>query len=300
MIKKLLFFVAVLSLAALSGAACAQPGTPQPPPDTANYTLTQLKYLLSDEFGEPFYVDADLYPIARPGVEEQHAAEQLPSISANTEEFPVLLQHIGLPKKPEYTPNETLAIYREHKKLIRGFQMTPFASGYSFSMRIKEGQGEQIEGTITNQGKITVTKREPSFNTYPICLAKGTLIDTPNGQVAVEKITIGMTVWTVDASGHRIAAGVTRTVSTPVPQDFQVMKVILSDGRMVTASPGHPTADSRAIGDYQVGDSLDGARVVSVERMKYLSGATYDILPAGASGKYWANGLLLMTTLLKN
>jgi len=62
-------------------------------------------------------------------------------------------------------------------------------------------------------------------------------------------------------------------------------------------SPGHPTADGRHIADLSRGDALDGARVVSVERVRYAGAATYDILPAGATGMYWASGILLGSTL---
>jgi hypothetical protein len=42
---------------------------------------------------------------------------------------------------------------------------------------------------------------------------------------------------------------------------------------------------------------LDGAHIASVDRVAYAGGATYDILPAGATGTYWANGVLLGSTL---
>jgi len=76
-----------------------------------------------------------------------------------------------------------------------------------------------------------------------------------------------------------------------------VVTVRLADGRTVTASPGHPTANGRPLGDYQVGDSLDGALVIAVESVTYGEGATYDLLPAGTTGLYWANGILLRSTL---
>jgi hypothetical protein len=36
---------------------------------------------------------------------------------------------------------------------------------------------------------------------------------------------------------------------------------------------------------------------VSVERAAYGQPATYDVLPAGDTGFYWANGILLASTL---
>ena len=37
--------------------------------------------------------------------------------------------------------------------------------------------------------------------------------------------------------------------------------------------------------------------MTSVGRVRYDGGATFDILPAGATGLYWANGVLLGSTL---
>jgi len=256
-----------------------------------------LKYLLISNFDQVFYVDPDFYPIAREGQEEKNALEQFNTIKADTIEFSAILEHLGLPNKTDYTSEEKLLVYREHKKLTRAVEITASGDLYNFVLRTGENQGERIEGTITASGKIKVLKREPSFNTYPICLTKGTLIDTPDGPVPVEYVKKGMTVWTVDDSGKRIAAGVVETAVTPVPSSFQVVTVRLDDGRTVTASPGHPTAEGRALGDYQAGDTLDGALVMTVEHETYNAGATYDLLPSGETGLYWANGVLLKSTL---
>ena len=56
-------------------------------------------------------------------------------------------------------------------------------------------------------------------------------------------------------------------------------------------------ADGRPLGILRSGAVLDGARVVSAEREPYSGAATYDILPSGATGLYWANGVLLASTL---
>jgi hypothetical protein len=168
------------------------------------------------------------------------------------------------------------------------------------TLRVREGEEERIEGTITKSGKITVLKREQSFNTYPICLTKGTLIDTPSGPVPVEQLHQGMALWTVYNSGKRIEAVVIKTAVTFVPSSFQVVCARLSDGRTVTASPGHSTAEEQALGKYQAGDTLNGALVITVEYINYNDGVTYDLLPTGLTGQYWANGILLMSTLLKD
>lgn len=292
--------VFILGVMSVFASACVQQPPSPPPTPPIVYSVPELRYRLISNFGDLFYVDLDFYPIAREGQEEKNALEQFPVIRANDAEFSAILAHLSLPNKGEYTAEELLSIYREHKKLTYAVEMNASGDVYSFVLRVGETQGERIEGTITPAGKITVLKREPSFNTRPICLAMGTLIDTPGGPVPVEQLQKGMAVWTVDDSGKRVAAVVHETVSTPVPSSFQVVRVILNDGRSVTASAGHPTAAGQALGSYQVGDTLDGALVVAVERLAYDSGATYDLLPSGSTGLYWANGVLLKSTLTTN
>ncbi len=284
---------AVLAVVTVTLVAC-QAGPTTPP---VTYSVPELKYRLLSNFDDVFWTDPDFYPVAREGQEQKNAQEQFPAIRADEAKFKAILEQLNLPEKAEYTDNEKLQIYREHKKLTFAVQMTPSVDNYIFVLRVHEGQGERIEGTITPSGRIKVTKREPSINTHPICLARGTLIDTPDGPVAVEQLRSGMSVWTLDLSGRRVAASVIETVMTPVPPSFEVVRVTLKDGRTVTASPGHPTVDGRALGDYRVGDTLDGSPMVATERVAYGEVATYDILPSGTTGFYWANGILLMSTL---
>ena len=89
---------------------------------------------------------------------------------------------------------------------------------------------------------------ETSFNTHPICLARGTLIDTPMGPIAVEDLRQGMVVWTQDTSGEKSEAVITTTAKTAVPADFKLVTVTLKDGRAVTVSPGHPSAALKPVG----------------------------------------------------
>lgn len=269
----------------------------EPPSPPAEYSLPELKYLLLASFDNVFWCDPDFYPIGRPGQEEKNALEQFPAIRADEPEFSAILQHLGLPNKDEYTDEEKLLIYREHKKLTYQVAVTPSGDMYQFTLRVGEGQGERIEGTVAASGSIKVSKREPSFNTCPICLTEGTLIDTPGGPVPVGQLHEGMAVWTVDDGGNRVAGVVVKIVTTPVPSSFQVVRVTLSDGRAVNASSGHPTAEGRALGAYRVGDTLDKAVVTAVEHSEY-DGVTYDLLPSGGTSLYWANGVLLKSTVV--
>src|SRR3989344_2341872 len=133
--------------------------------------------------------------------------------------------------------------------------------------------------------------------TCPICLAKDTLIDTPLGAVAVQEMHVGDAVWTKSAFGARVVAFVTKVSKTLAPPMHTMVKLVLEDGRTLFVSPGHPTAHGRTAGDLVEGNVYDGARVVTANRVAYAEGYTYDILPAGATGFYWANGILLGSTL---
>jgi hypothetical protein len=291
-IKWLLLIIGVL-VVILTGCA------PQPTVTTTpvTYSVYQLEYKLDANFGGVFWCDPDLYPIARPGTEQANAIAQFSDIQANATEFSAILQHLSLDNKAQYTDEEKLLIYRQHKLLTIAFQMTPADSHYNFVVHVGQGQGERIEGTISNTGDIKITKREPSINTCPICLSKRTLIATPDGQIPVEQIKEGMTVWTLDAYGQKVPAVVLSFSMTPVPVGFQLVKLTLADGRVVTASPGHPVADGRPLGNLHVGDELDGALVTNVERVAYNGDFTYDLLPLGDTGVYLANGIPLKSTL---
>lgn len=135
------------------------------------------------------------------------------------------------------------------------------------------------------------------IRTCPICLAKNTLIDTPLGAVPVEDLQKGALVWTVTTSGGRVLGVVIETKKTLVPFDHKMVNLVFNDGRTLLVSPGHPTVDGRTAGDLTPGDWYDGARVVSSNRILYRDGYTYDILLSGETGFYFANGILLDSTL---
>ena len=130
-----------------------------------------------------------------------------------------------------------------------------------------------------------------------ICLSGDTVIDTPMGAVRVTDIRVGMPVWTLDATGLRIQTVVAQTVRRPVPPAASIVHLALADGREVFVSAGHPTTDGRTIGDLAIGDVLDGARVVAADTLPYDQPAKYDLLPAGETGSYWANGIPMNSTL---
>jgi hypothetical protein len=295
MTKKILMAIALAITLALN-ASCIAGLTPSSSP--VSYSQYQLEYMLLAKYPDYFWCDPDSYPVGRPPEQIQaEADDQFPTIAANTAEFAAILEHLGLAQKTDYSESEKLSIYQEHKKLTRALQIEPSGNIFSFTLSIGEGQGFRVKGTITPYGIIQEINRESSINTCPICLTRGTLIDTPGGPVPVEQIKEGMPVWTLNEAGRRVAATIVDAASTAVPPSFQVVKITLSDGRSVTTSPGHPSSTGRSLGEFQPGDTLDGARVTTVEKISYNGGFTYDILPSGSTGLYWANDILLRSTL---
>lgn len=131
----------------------------------------------------------------------------------------------------------------------------------------------------------------------PICLPPDAQIATPSGDIAVGSLVAGAIVWSMDDQGRRIAVPVVRVGSTATPREHVLMVLELADGREVSGSPGHPTADARQLGTLVVGDSLDGAKVVGIRRRPYGERRTFDLLPASATRAYWADGVLLSSTL---
>lgn len=279
------------------------PATSVPPPQTPIPTLTsginptELKYRLLAQFPDLFFCDPDYYPIARAD-ETDLARQHFSELQADPEEFNTILAHNHLAAQPAYTDEQKLLIYREHKKLAAvHFELVD--NGYQFQLQIAKtkGQGEMITGVIDGQGKVTVQQRKSSIATCPICLAEGTLIDTPAGPFPIQNLRAGMLVWTEEASGVRVAKPVIRIGKTVVPSTHKVVHLVMADGRELWVSPAHPTADGRQVGQLQAGDPLDGGIIRSASLVRYASYATYDLLPAGETGFYRANGILLASTL---
>lgn len=143
----------------------------------------------------------------------------------------------------------------------------------------------------------------PAYGCYPpgcptpICLAADVTISTPEGEVLVTDLREGMFVLTLDKNGNSVAEPVLKVSKTQVAGDHQVVHLVLADGRELQVSPGHPTTDGRTVGELKVGDSYDGAVVEKADLIPYGDDATYDLLPAGESGYYFANEVLLKSTL---
>ncbi len=300
-------------MVASSGTASSGPGgtiepssnpggsaEPTPLPSVPAIDQPALRYQLVDQLGRPLFCDPDIYPIAR--ADEQTLAEQhLSGIQADAPTYAAITGHLGIDPAVVPTADQVLAIYGEWKTL-RAIVLTQSGTSFGFDYIAADAgsttSGWHVVGTVDAAGTVAVASRVASgMPPCPICLARGTRIATPSGERAVEDLTPGMLVWTSDEAGRRIIGVILQVGSTPVPPTHQVVHLVLSDGRTVDVSPGHRSSDGRPIGDLRPGDAIDGATVVSAELEDYAGRATFDLLPSGPTGTYWANGIHLASTL---
>jgi hypothetical protein len=295
-ILKLVFALFFLSIFVISSACSSGQTTTS---STQEYSQYQLEYRIAQNYPDLFWCDPDYYPISREGQEQANALEQFSSIKANGSEFAAILEHLALPNKSDFSDQEKLLIYKEHKLLSYGISITPAGGLYNFVVRTGENEGKRLEGTVTSTGQIKVLKEETSFNTCPICLTAETLISTPTGQIPVQQLKTGIPVWTINERGELTALPILKTSSTAVPSEFEIVRITLADGRTLAASPGHPSADLIPLAAYHEGDVLDGSIIVSLENESYNGGFTYDLLPDGPTGFYLANGIILKSTLVR-
>src|SRR5213593_2660263 len=197
--------------------------SPTPSPAPGGLTQAQLKYRLVDAFGRLLFCDPDFYPVARAD-EQAQADQRFPEIQKDAPTFSAILAHLGIVPAATYTAEQRLAVYRDWK-MLNALRLDPVGAVFHF-VAIFSGstsaspspQSSRVDGTIDQRGTITVASQTPSGPPpCPICLAIGTLIATPNGDVAVEKLAVGDLVWTRDEAGLRVAARLTAVGTTPVP-----------------------------------------------------------------------------------
>jgi hypothetical protein len=291
-----LLVLAALAASCATGQATQPTPTPGPP-----LTMAELRYRLIDQLGPPWYCDRDFYPIAVQD-EQKLAIERFGQLQADREAFAAILAHFRIDAGGAITADQKLAIYRTWKQL-NAIVLDPAGGGtYRFDYLNMPApgasEGRRTTGTIDSRGVLAIEGQAPAGQPpCPICLARGTRIATPDGEIAVEDVRLGARIWSFDQNGQRVLATVIRVGRTPVPATHLVVRLVLDDGRVVRASPGHPLADGRLLGTLRAGDRVDGATVASAALEAYDGGSTFDLLPDGPTGVYLADGIPLGSTL---
>ena len=297
----------------LSIAACAPggptpeptgqptPGPTLPGPPGGPFGVAELRLVLIDALGPRWYCDPDEYPVSR-GTEQERAIERWPELQAENELLRAIAKRLSIDVDGQVTDAQKLAIYRQWKVAV-SIELPLIGEGrYRFDYLAQPApggsEGKRTAGLIDDAGVITIEQEAAAGEPMcPICLARGTRIDTPDGPVAVERLRLGDSIWTLDKAGRRVAGTVTAFGSTEAPREHAVIRLVLEDGRSVTASPGHPLADGRLIGDLRPGDTVDGSQVARVTRVPYPGGTTFDLVVSGETGLDLAGGIPMGSTL---
>jgi hypothetical protein len=284
----------------LSG--CNSTATPSPSQSPGPLrTTSQLKIDLIHGLGMLWYCDPDFYPLAR-GDEIDQARKRWAEVRADAEAFNAIVADLGIAPDAAFTDAQKLAVYHRWK-VLRAIALTPvgdtaFQFDYLAEPAAGASDGTRSAGTISTSGQIAIEQQAPAgAPNCPICLARGTPIDVPGGAIAIEDVRIGDAIWTVDAAGIRVVGEVLAIGSTTAPVDHHVVHLVLADGRTVTASPGHPLADGRHLGDLRPGDAVDGSVVAEASLLPYSGGETFDLVVAGDTGTYFSDGIPLGSTL---
>jgi len=284
----------------IGGCSSGTSGSPSPSPGPS-LSSGEVRLSIVDQLGPRWYCDPDEYPVAR-GTEQQRAIERWPELQAENDLMRAIAARLGIDVDGPVTDAGKLAIYR-HWKVASSIPLDPVDGAhwrFDYLAQPVAGatEGVHTTGTIDDHGTIEVDQRslegEPPC---PICLSVGTMIGSPEGAVPVERLRLGDEVWTLDANGRRLAGTVIALGSTAAPADHHVVRLVLADGRAVTASPGHPLPDGRRLGDLRLGDAVDGSRVVVADLIVYAGGDTYDLVASGPTGAYFAGGIPLASTL---
>ena len=300
-----ILFVALVTACA-PGASIPPGGTPAPtitPPPVGGGPLDagQLRLMLIDHFGPLWYCDPDEYPVSQ-GSEQERAIERFAEMQAEGEIYRAVAAELDIDVSGALTDAEKLAIYRIWKVAL-AVQLDPIGEGqyrfdYLAQPAVGAAEGTRTAGRINANGLIEIEQQAAAGEPMcPICLSLGTLIDTPTGAVAVERLRLGDPIWTIDAHGRRVAGTVIALGSTTAPSDHRVVRMTLADGRTVTASPGHPLADGRTLASLAIGDIVDGSAIVALEVIPYGGGQTFDIVASGETGAYFSSGIPLGSTL---
>ena len=72
----------------------------------------------------------------------------------------------------------------------------------------------------------------------------------------------------------------------------------LADGRKLQVTAEHPSStEKKSLDQYAVGEELNGSKIITKTIVTYTEEYTYDILPDSETGTYWANGILIGSTL---
>lgn len=127
------------------------------------------------------------------------------------------------------------------------------------------------------------------------CASPDTPIATASGDRAIRDLRVGDLVYSVDHDAT-VLVPIRQVNRTPVSH-HRVLRVEFGNGSKFEMSGGHPTAAGVPLSGLVVGQTIGGQRVTRITEIDYEHPFTYDILPDSETGSYFADGVLMGSTL---
>ncbi|MEO1450130.1 MAG: Kazal-type serine protease inhibitor domain-containing protein [Bacteroidota bacterium] len=131
------------------------------------------------------------------------------------------------------------------------------------------------------------------------CLSPTVCIDAPGGGIELWTLTRGDSVFSLDEAGREVVVPVMDLQKVPVGEEHRLVHLTMNDGSSLMASPMHPIADGRLLGDIHPGDIIEGREVKTRTWRKTPSGFTMDLLPLGPTSVYRIGGYWYQTTMTR-
>ncbi len=129
------------------------------------------------------------------------------------------------------------------------------------------------------------------------CLPVTAKISTPNGNVAIQDLKEGDPVYSTDKEGNKVIVPIQMKTEIRLDVMHEFVEITLADGRKLKASASHPDANGKALNELNQGDVLDGSAIVAKESIIVSDAITMDILPESLTKAYWADGVLVNSTI---
>jgi len=288
--RRLALGLIVLVVIAWTLAIYVVPVLPFVPRSTAD-----LKYSVIDKVGNPLVCTG--WGMPNPTFAPY---QEYPHIVADVPTYLAILRRMHLPTSP-LTSDQIVTVYREWLKL-NAVQLQRQGGNYDFEMfpglgGASETLRNEMLGSVDSFGHVSNVHQGSGIGACPICLAGNSPISTPTGPLAVSVIRTGMHVWSPGTDGHLDDVVVLETIRRLDAPGSQLIYLVLADGRELTASPPHKIGDGRILSSLKIGDQVDGSRIANIGLVPDLLGYTYDLLPSGATGEYFVDGILVQSTL---
>ena len=194
-------FVAACSSAPGGGTPGASPGPTIIPAPSGGAPLTagQLRLLLIDTFGPHLVLRSGRLSGRASATSRTARWRDSPRCRPRATSTSTSRRSSGSISSGPVTDAQKLAIYQVWKVAL-SIPLDPIGDGsYRFDYLAQgtgpapgAAEGLRTGGTIDSTGKITIDQQVPTGEPMcPICLARGTLIDTPNGEIAVDALRLG-------------------------------------------------------------------------------------------------------------